>query len=113
LKPSVLLLDEPAAGVTPADSHHMFEVIEALSKSIAVLIVEHDMKLVFRFAEIITVLVQGKVLMSGTPEQISNDPQVRDIYLGHRNHAWSDNGNCTHPRLRSAVGRLGPDASHR
>ena len=87
LKPSVLLLDEPAAGVTPADSHHMFEVIEALSKSIAVLIVEHDMKLVFRFAEIITVLVQGKVLMSGTPEQISNDPQVRDIYLGHRNHA--------------------------
>ena len=87
LKPSVLLLDEPAAGVTPADSHHMFELIEALPKSIAVLIVEHDMKLVFRFAKIITVLVQGKVLMSGTPEQISNDPRVRDIYLGHRNHA--------------------------
>ena len=87
LKPLVLLLDEPAAGVTPADSHHMFELIEALPKSIAVLIVEHDMKLVFRFAEIITVLVQGKVLMSGSPDQISNDPQVRDIYLGHRSHA--------------------------
>jgi ABC-type branched-subunit amino acid transport system ATPase component len=65
----------------------MFELIEALPKSIAVLIVEHDMKLVFRFAEIVTVLVQGKVLMSSTPEQISKDPQVRDIYLGHRNHA--------------------------
>jgi branched-chain amino acid transport system ATP-binding protein len=86
-KASVLLLDEPGAGVTPADSHHMFELIEPLPKSIAVLIVEHDMKLVFRFAEIITVLVQGKVLMSGSPEQISKDPQVRDIYLGHRNHA--------------------------
>jgi branched-chain amino acid transport system ATP-binding protein len=87
LKPSVLLLDEPAAGVTPADSHHMFDLIEALPSSIAVLIVEHDMKLVFRFARIITVLVQGQVLLSGTPDQISSDPQVRDIYLGHRNHA--------------------------
>jgi branched-chain amino acid transport system ATP-binding protein len=87
LKPSVLLLDEPAAGVTPADSHHMFDLIEALPQSIAVLIVEHDMKLVFRFAKVITVLVQGKVLLSGTPDQISRDPQVRDIYLGHRNHA--------------------------
>jgi branched-chain amino acid transport system ATP-binding protein len=87
LKPSVLLLDEPAAGVTPADSHHMLDLIEALPPSIAVLIVEHDMKLVFRFAKVITVLVQGKVLLSGTPDQISHDPQVRDIYLGHRNHA--------------------------
>lgn len=87
LKPSVLLLDEPAAGVTPADSHHMLDLIEALPSSIAVLIVEHDMKLVFRFAKIITVLVQGRVLLSGTPDQISQDSQVRDIYLGHRNHA--------------------------
>jgi branched-chain amino acid transport system ATP-binding protein len=87
LKPSVLLLDEPAAGVTPADSHHMLDLIEALPPSIAVLIVEHDMKLVFRFAKVITVLVQGRVLLSGTPDQISQDPQVRDIYLGHRNHA--------------------------
>lgn len=87
LKPSVFLLDEPAAGVTPADSHHMFDLIEALPKSIAVLIVEHDIKLVFRFAKIITVLVQGKVLLSGTPDEISRDPQVRDIYLGRRHHA--------------------------
>jgi branched-chain amino acid transport system ATP-binding protein len=87
LKPSVLLLDEPAAGVTPADSNHMFDLIEALPKSIAVLVVEHDIKLVFRFAEIITVLVQGKVLLNGTPDEISRDPQVRDIYLGRRQHA--------------------------
>jgi branched-chain amino acid transport system ATP-binding protein len=87
LKPSVLLLDEPAAGVTPADSHQMFDLIEALPTSIAVLIVEHDMKLVFRFAKIITVLVQGRVLLSGTPDEIARDPQVRDIYLGHRAHA--------------------------
>jgi branched-chain amino acid transport system ATP-binding protein len=87
LKPSVLLLDEPAAGVTPADSHHMFDLIEALPKSIAVLIIEHDIKLVFRFAEMITVLVQGRVLLTGTPDEISRDQQVRDIYLGRRHHA--------------------------
>jgi branched-chain amino acid transport system ATP-binding protein len=87
LEPDVLLLDEPAAGVTPADSDRMFELIESLPASIAVLIIEHDMKLVFRFAKRITVLVQGKVLVEGPPEEIPDDQRVRDVYLGNRTHA--------------------------
>jgi branched-chain amino acid transport system ATP-binding protein len=86
LEPSVLLLDEPAAGVTPADSGRMFDLIAALPDRIAVLIIEHDMKLVFRFAKRITVLVQGKVLVEGTPDEIVNDQRVRDVYLGSRSH---------------------------
>jgi branched-chain amino acid transport system ATP-binding protein len=86
LKPKVLLLDEPAAGVPPADSHRMFDLIAALPANIAVLIIEHDMKLVFRFAQRITVLSQGAILCEGTPQDIGDDPRVRDVYLGSRKH---------------------------
>lgn len=87
LEPAVLVLDEPAAGVPPADSHRMMDLIDSLPSSIAVLIIEHDMKLVFRFAKEITVLVAGRILTEGPPEVIAHDPQVRDVYLGHRKHA--------------------------
>jgi branched-chain amino acid transport system ATP-binding protein len=86
LKPKVLLLDEPAAGVPPADSHRMLDLIAALPANIAVLIIEHDMKLVFRFAQRITVLSQGAILCEGTPQDIGDDPRVRDVYLGSRKH---------------------------
>jgi branched-chain amino acid transport system ATP-binding protein len=86
LEPRVLLLDEPAAGVPPAESHHMLDVIESLPESIAVLIIEHDMKLVFRFAKQISVLVAGRILTEGAPEDIAQDQRVRDIYLGARRH---------------------------
>jgi branched-chain amino acid transport system ATP-binding protein len=86
LEPRVLLLDEPAAGVPPAESHRMLEVIESLPESIAVLIIEHDMKLVFRFAKQISVLVAGRILTEGPPQAIAQDQRVRDIYLGARNH---------------------------
>jgi branched-chain amino acid transport system ATP-binding protein len=87
LKPAILLLDEPAAGVPPTDSHLVFDMIAALPDDISVLIIEHDMKLVFRFAKQISVLVQGKILREGTAEQIAADPMVKDVYLGHRAHA--------------------------
>ena len=87
LKPSVLLLDEPAAGVPSAESTIILDVIEQLPSDIAVLIIEHDMELVFRFARRITVLVQGSVLVEGTPEEIANDTRVREVYLGERQHA--------------------------
>jgi branched-chain amino acid transport system ATP-binding protein len=58
-----------------------------LPDDISVLIIEHDMKLVFRFAKQISVLVQGKILREGTAEQIAADPMVKDVYLGHRAHA--------------------------
>ena len=86
LKPKVLLLDEPAAGVPSHDSQLILQQLENLSSDIAVLIIEHDMDLVFRFARRITVLVQGQVLVEGTPEEIAVDPRVRSVYLGEATH---------------------------
>jgi branched-chain amino acid transport system ATP-binding protein len=82
LKPSVLLLDEPAAGVPSLESARILEVLDRLPSDIAILIIEHDMELVFRFARRITVLVQGQVLCEGTPAEISTDRRVREVYLG-------------------------------
>jgi branched-chain amino acid transport system ATP-binding protein len=87
LKPRVLLLDEPAAGVPAGESGRIIEVIEQLPNDIAVLIIEHDMDLVFRFARRITVLVQGAVLVEGAPSDIAADERVRQVYLGERRHA--------------------------
>ncbi|MBM3522358.1 MAG: ABC transporter ATP-binding protein [Alphaproteobacteria bacterium] len=84
LEPKVLLLDEPAAGVPSTESRVILEVIDRLPADIAVLIIEHDMDLVFRFAREITVLVQGAVLTRGTPREIRGDPRVREVYLGER-----------------------------
>ncbi len=86
LRPSVLLLDEPAAGVPSAETEIILNVIENLPGDIAVLIIEHDMDLVFRFARKITVLVQGAVLVEGTPDEIAADARVREVYLGERDH---------------------------
>jgi branched-chain amino acid transport system ATP-binding protein len=82
LKPRVLLLDEPAAGVPSAESHIIHDVLDRLPKDIAILIIEHDMDVVFRFAREITVLVQGRVLTRGAPQQIAANPEVRAVYLG-------------------------------
>jgi ABC-type branched-subunit amino acid transport system ATPase component len=84
LKPAVLLLDEPAAGVPSLESHRILDALDQLPASIAILIIEHDMDLVFRFAQRITVLVQGEVLCEGTPGEIADDPRVRQVYLGER-----------------------------
>jgi ABC-type branched-subunit amino acid transport system ATPase component len=86
LRPKVLLLDEPAAGVPSEDSRKILEHLDRLSSDIAVLIIEHDMDLVFRFARKITVLVQGQVLVEGTPDEIGRDQRVRDVYLGEATH---------------------------
>ncbi len=82
LQPKVLLLDEPAAGVPSLESHRILEVIETLPAAIAVLIIEHDMDLVFRFAKRITVLAQGAVLTEGSVQEIRADARVRQVYLG-------------------------------
>ena len=84
LSPKVLLLDEPAAGVPSGESGTIIGVIERLPSDIAVLIIEHDMDLVFRLAQRITVLVQGNILVEGPPEAIAADPEVRRVYLGER-----------------------------
>jgi ABC-type branched-subunit amino acid transport system ATPase component len=82
LGPRVLLLDEPAAGVPSAESHIILDAIAGLPAEIAVLIIEHDMDLVFRFASRITVLVSGAVFAEGTPAEIAANRDVRTVYLG-------------------------------
>ena len=81
--PKVLLLDEPAAGVPEAERDGILAGIAALPPDVSVLMIEHDMDLVFRFAERILVLAGGSVLAEGTPAEIGADPRVREVYLGH------------------------------
>ena len=82
VKPKVLLLDEPAAGVPEGESDELLAVLAELPKDISILLIEHDMSLVFRFADRITVLVSGTELVSGTPAEIAEDPRVQEVYLG-------------------------------
>ena len=85
--PRVLLLDEPAAGIPSSESAQLFGVIAALPREVSIVFIEHDMNLVFRFAEKITVLVGGAVLTEGPPDAIARDPRVREVYLGEAQHA--------------------------
>jgi branched-chain amino acid transport system ATP-binding protein len=85
-KPKVLLLDEPAAGVPQDESAELFAVIANLSQDIAVLFIEHDMNVVFRFAHRIIVMVGGRILVQGTPQEIAADMRVREVYLGGARH---------------------------
>jgi ABC-type branched-subunit amino acid transport system ATPase component len=80
--PKVLLLDEPAAGVPQDESAELFAAIAALPQDIAVLFIEHDMHLVFRFASRIVVMAGGRILTEGTPREIAADARVREVYLG-------------------------------
>ena len=84
LQPKVLLLDEPAAGVPSMESDRILQALDALPADIAILIIEHDMDLVFRFAKRITVLVQGEVLCEGSPQEIAADKRVHQVYLGEQ-----------------------------
>jgi branched-chain amino acid transport system ATP-binding protein len=85
-KPKVLLLDEPAAGVPQEESSELFSVIASLSRDIAILFIEHDMNVVFRFANRIIVMVGGRILVEGTPKEIAADARVREVYLGKARH---------------------------
>ncbi len=84
LAPKVLLLDEPAAGVPSSETGLVIGVVERLPPDIAVLIIDHDMDLVFRLARRITVMVEGRILVEGPPEAIAGDARVRQVYLGER-----------------------------
>ena len=81
-RPKVLLLDEPAAGVPREESAQLFDAIDNLSRELTILFIEHDMDVVFRFASRIIVMVGGRILLEGTPDEIAADPRVREVYLG-------------------------------
>jgi len=85
-RPKILLLDEPGAGIPSAESAELFGVIAGLPADVTILLIEHDMDLVFRFAERITVLVGGQVLTEGTPAEIAADERVKEVYLGEAQH---------------------------
>lgn len=82
LHPKVLLLDEPAAGVPTGESRELFDTIAQLPRDVTILLIEHDMNLVFRFAERISVLVSGALLIEDTPDVIARHPRVKEVYLG-------------------------------
>jgi len=85
-RPKVLLLDEPAAGVPSSESHLILDALDRLDPDLAILIIEHDMEVVFRFAKRISVLVAGALLVEGTPAEIMADERVREVYLGQALH---------------------------
>jgi branched-chain amino acid transport system ATP-binding protein len=81
-RPRVLLLDEPTAGMSPAETALVTELIASLDRSLTLVVVEHDMDVVFRLAERITVLHEGRVIAEGTPAQVRGDTLVNEVYLG-------------------------------
>jgi branched-chain amino acid transport system ATP-binding protein len=85
-QPSVLLLDEPVAGVPAGEREELLQTVAALPADVSVLLIEHDMDLVFSFAKRMTVLVNGAVLTEGTPSEVAADARVREVYLGQADH---------------------------
>jgi branched-chain amino acid transport system ATP-binding protein len=81
-EPELLLLDEPTSGMSPAETARMIELIGALPRTLSVLMIEHDMNVVFSVADRITVLYYGKILATGTPAEIKANDRVREVYLG-------------------------------
>jgi len=81
-KPRVLLLDEPAAGVPESERHDILSAVASLPRDVTVLLIEHDMDLVFSFADRISVLVAGAMLVEGPPDDVARDPRVKAVYLG-------------------------------
>ncbi len=85
-RPKVLLLDEPAAGVPESDRHEVLSRLAALPADVSILLIEHDMDLVFNFARKISVLVSGALFAEGSVDEIANDQRVRQVYLGGADH---------------------------
>jgi branched-chain amino acid transport system ATP-binding protein len=81
-EPELLLLDEPTSGMSPSETARMIELIGTLPRTLSILMIEHDMKVVFSVADRITVLYYGKVLAAGTPAEIQANTRVREVYLG-------------------------------
>jgi branched-chain amino acid transport system ATP-binding protein len=85
-RPRVLLLDEPAAGVPEDERHEILATVAALPSDVTVLLIEHDMDIVFSFADRISVLVNGALFVEGPPEEVAADPRVKAVYLGEEAH---------------------------
>lgn len=81
-KPKILLLDEPTSGMSPAETQKTSQLIQSIPRSITLIVIEHDMEVVFSIADRITVLHHGEVILSGKPEEVRGDEKIREIYFG-------------------------------
>lgn len=86
-RPKLLLLDEPMAGMSQAESVEMIRLLQEIRKQYPIVLVEHDMDAVFSLADRISVLIYGRVLVTGTPAQIRENEQVKEAYLGDQEEA--------------------------
>ena len=86
LHPRILMLDEPTAGMSPSDRSGAVSLIDKLTRehNLTLLLIEHDMGVVFRLGTVLTVLHYGEVIASGDPEEVRRNPRIRDVYLGHK-----------------------------
>lgn len=89
-QPQVLLLDEPAAGMSPAETNRLMSILREMPRDMTLLIIEHDMDVVFGLAERVTVLHYGEVIADGAAEQVRNDPRVLEVYLGVGNSGYGN-----------------------
>lgn len=81
--PRLILFDEPAAGLSPTERSELVEILQALPSHIGYIIIEHDMDVALRVSESVTMMHNGRIFKEGTPEEIENDPEVQELYLGH------------------------------
>ena len=84
--PKVLMLDEPAAGLSPVERPELSKLLRDLPKDLTIVLIEHDMDVALPFADLVTVMKDGEVVVSNTPDRIQDDPVVHEIYLGHGGH---------------------------
>ena len=83
----ILLLDEPTAGLAPADAERLTSLVASLDRAVTIVFIEHDMEVAFGLADTVMVLQQGRVLAEGTPAEIASDERVLEAYLGRAQHA--------------------------
>ena len=83
--PRLILFDEPAAGLSPTERNQLVEILQSLPDHISYIIIEHDMDVALKVSEFVTMMHNGRIFKEGTPEEIENDPQVQELYLGHGN----------------------------
>lgn len=81
-RPRLLLLDEPICGMSPSETERTVERITSLARTVDIILIEHDMEVVFKIAELITVMAQGRLLVQGTPDEVMKNDKVQEVYLG-------------------------------